>query len=163
MIDRPNREKASSKTTRAIVVALLLISAAVMLLVMLGGWSALQSGPVLQLAYVVVYVGMAYYIAQWNRGPLPVAAALAIILGIFAVIAAPEWFQRDKGGFATPDSVFGTTGLDSQVLGLLTWLLVPLQILVIFFSMQGFRQEWHVEVERPVGQLDPGPGDPAHA
>lgn len=163
VIDRPNREKASSKTTRAIVVALLLISAAVMLLVMLGGWSALQSGPVLQLAYVVVYVGMAYYIAQWNRGPLPVAAALAIILGIFAVIAAPEWFQRDKGGFATPDSVFGTTGLDSQVLGLLTWLLVPLQILVIFFSMQGFRQEWHVEVERPVGQLDPGPGDPAHA
>jgi len=163
VIDRPNREKASSKTTRAIVVALLLISAAVMLIVMLGGWSALQSGPVLQLAYVIAYVGMAYYVGQWNRGPLPVAAALAIILGIFAVIAAPEWFQRDKTGFATPDSVFGTTGLEAQVLGLLTWLLVPLQVLLIFFSMQGFRQDWHVEVERPVGTLDRGPGDPAHA
>jgi hypothetical protein len=166
VIDRPNREKASSKTTRAIVVALLLISAALMLVVMLGGWSALQSGAVLQLVYVILYVGMAYYIAQWNRGPLPVAAALAIILGIFAVIAGPEWFERDKTGFSTPDSVFGTTGLDSQVLGLVTLLLVPLQALLIFFSMQGFRQEWHVEVERPVGRLDrggSGPGRPARA
>lgn len=167
MIDRPNREKASSKTTRAIVVALLLISAALMLVVMLGGWSALQSGAVLQLVYVVLYVGMAYYVAQWNRGPLPVAAALAIILGIFAVIAGPQWFERDKTGFSTPDSVFGTTGLDSQVLGMVTLLLVPLQALLIFFSMQAFRQEWHVEVERPVGRLDrggpgasPGPGGP---
>jgi hypothetical protein len=154
VIERPNREKASSKTTRAIVVLLLLASAALMLVVMLGGWSALQSGAVLQLAYVVLYVGMAYYVAQWNRGPLPVAAALAIILGIFAVIAGPEWFSRDKSGFSTPESVFGSTGLDAQTLGLVTLLLVPLQALLIFFSMQGFRQDWHVEVERPVGRLD---------
>lgn len=153
VIDRPNREKASSKTTRAIVVGLLLLSAALMLIVMLGGWSALQSGAVLQLVYVVLYIGMAYYVAQWNRGPLPVAAALAIILGIFAVIAGPEWFQRDKAGFSTPDSVFGSTGLDSATLGTITLLLVPVQALLIFFAMQGFRQEWHVEVERPVGRL----------
>jgi hypothetical protein len=158
VIDRPNREKASSKTTRAIVVGLLLISAALMLVVMLGGWSALQSGAVLQLVYVILYVGMAYYVAQWNRGPLPVAAALAIILGIFAVIAGPQWFQRDKSGFSTPDSVFGTTGLDAQTLGVVTLLLVPLQALVILFTMQGFRQDWHVEVERPVGRLDRGTG-----
>jgi hypothetical protein len=156
VIERPNREKASSKTTRAIVVALLLISAALMLVVMLGGWSALQSGAALQLAYVIIYVGMAYYVAQWNRGPLPVAAALAIILGIFAVIAGPEWFQRDKDGFSTPDSIFGSTGLDSATLGTITLLLVPLQVLVIFFTMQGFRQDWHVEIERPVGRLDRG-------
>src|SRR5829696_5333729 len=144
VIERPNREKASSRTTRAIVVGLLLISSAVMLIIMLGGWSALQSGPVLQLAYVVIYLGMAYYIAQWNRGPLPVAAALAIILAIFAVIAAPEWFQRDKEGFSTPETVFGTTGLEAEVLGLLTIVLAVLQVLLIFFSMQGFRQDWHV-------------------
>ena len=66
---------------------------------------------------MILYVGMAYYVAQWNRGPLPVAAALAIILGIFAVIAGPEWFQRDKAGFSTPDSVFGSTGLESATLG----------------------------------------------
>lgn len=156
MIERPNREKASSKTTRAIVVGLLLLSAALMLVVMLGGWSALQSGAALQLAYVIVYVGMAYYVGQWNRGPLPVAAALAIILGIFAVIAGPDWFQRDKDGFSTPESVFGTTGLDAQTLGVVTLLLVPLQALLIFFSMQGFRQDWHVEVERPVGRVERG-------
>jgi hypothetical protein len=156
VIERPNREKASSKTTRAIVVALLLISAALMLVVMLGGWSTLQSGAALQLAYVIVYVGMAYYIAQWNRGPLPVAAALAIILAIFAAIAGPDWFQRDKDGFSTPESVLGTTGLDSATLGTITLLLVPLQALLVFFSMQGFRQDWHVEVERPVGRLDRG-------
>jgi hypothetical protein len=157
VIERPNREKASSKTTRAIVVGLLLISAALMLVVMLGGWSALQSGAVLQLAYVIIYVGMAYYVAQWNRGPLPVAAALAIILAIFAVIAGPQWFDRDKSGFSTPDSVFGTTGLDSATLGTITLLLVPLQALLIFFAMQGFRQDWHVEVERPVGRVDRRP------
>jgi hypothetical protein len=156
VIERPNRAKASSKTTRAIVVALLLVSALLMLVVMLGGWSALQSGAALQLVYVILYVGMAYYIAQWNRGPLPVAAALAIILGIFAVIAGPQWFERDKAGFSTPDSVFGSTGLDSATLGTITLLLVPLQVLVIFFAMQGFRQEWHVEIERPVGRLDRG-------
>jgi hypothetical protein len=163
VIDRPNRAKASSKTTRAIVVGLLLISAAVMLIVMLGGWSTLQSGAVLQLAYVVIYIGMAYYIAQWNRGPLPVAAALAIILAIFAAIAAPEWFQRDKDGFATPETAFGTTGLEASVLGLLTLLLLPLQVLLIAFSLRAFRQDWHVEVERPVGRLDPDYGRPGRA
>lgn len=161
MIDHPNREKASSKTTRAIVVGLLLLSAALMLIVMLGGWSALQSGAVLQLAYVIIYVGMAYYVAQWNRGPLPVAAALAIILAIFAVIAGPQWFARDKDGFSTPDSIFGSTGLDSATLGTVTLLLVPVQVLLIFFSMQAFRQEWHVEVERPVGRLDRSAHTPA--
>jgi len=155
MIERPNREKASSKATRAIVVGLLLISAALMLIVMLGGWSVLQSGAILQLAYVVIYLGMAYYIAQWNRGPLPVAAALAIILGIFAVIAGPQWFQRDKMGFSTPESAFGGTGLHSATLGVVTLLLVPTQALLIYFALRGFRQDWHVEVERPVvGRLD---------
>src|ERR1044072_981191 len=134
VIERPNRAKASSKTTRAIVVALLLISAAVMLIVMLGGWSALQSGPVLQLVYVVIYVGMAFYIARRNRGPPPVAMALAMIPLIFSAIAGREGFERDKDGFSTPESVFGSTGLESQTLGLLTALLVPLQVLVIFFT-----------------------------
>lgn len=151
MIERPNRAKASSKTTRAIVVFLLLASAAVMLLVILGGWSALQGGQGLQLIYVAIYLLMAYYVARWNRGPLPVAAALAIILAIFAAVAGPEWFARDKTGFATPHSVFGTTGFESGVLGVLTYLLIPLQALLIVFTMQGFRQDWHVEVERPVG------------
>lgn len=152
VIERPNREKASSKTTRAIAVGLLLLSAAVMLIVIVGGWTVLQGGQAIQLFYVLAYLGMAYYIARWNRGPLPVAAALAIILAIFAAVAGPEWFARDKDGFATPETVFGTTGLESDVLGLLTFLLIPLQALVIAFTLQGFRQDWNVEVERPVGE-----------
>jgi hypothetical protein len=90
--------------------------------------------------------------------------ALAIILLIFAAIAAPEWFERDKNGFSTPESVFGSTGLESSTIGLLTTLLIPLQVALIFFAVQGFRQDWHVEVERPVGELDRGePRRPARA
>ena len=150
MIDRPNREKASSKTMRAIVVFLLLLSCALMLMVILLGWSALQSGQALQLIYVVLYLGMAFYIARWNRGPLPVAAALAIILGIFAAVAAPGWFARDHPGFATPETVFGNTGLDAGLLGVITIMIIIVQALLIVASLQAFRQDWHVEVERPI-------------
>ena len=34
------------------------------------------------------------------------------------------------------------------MLGLITLLIVPVQVLLIAFSMQGFSQEWNVEVER---------------
>ena len=44
---------------------------------------------------------MAFFVARWNRGVLPVAAALAIIMLIFAAVAGPGWFDRDKAGFDT--------------------------------------------------------------
>ena len=84
---------------------------------------------------------MAFFVARWNRGVLPVAAALAIILLIFAAVAGPEWFDRDKTGFNDP-------ALDEDVLGLVTLLIVPVQILLIAFAMRGFQQAWNVEVER---------------
>lgn len=149
VIDRPNRAKASSKTTRGIIVVLLLASAGLMGLIVFGGWSALQGSKFNQVAYLLLYVGMALLVARWNRGVLPVAAALAIILLIFAAISGPEWFDRDKTGFSTPEMIFGGAGLESQVLGLLTYLLIPVQILVIAFAAQGFRQDWHVEIEVP--------------
>jgi hypothetical protein len=34
------------------------------------------------------------------------------------------------------------------VLGLITFLIVPVQLLLIAFSMRAFSQEWNVEVER---------------
>jgi hypothetical protein len=80
-------------------------------------------------------------VARWNRGVLPVAAALAIVLLIFAAIAGPAWFERDKEGFADP-------ALDASLLGLVTLLLVPVQALLIVTAMQAFRQAWNVEVER---------------
>ena len=140
-IEHPNREMASSKATRAVVIFLLLASAALVAIVTVGGWSALQGAKGLQVAYIVLYLVMAYYVARWNRGVLPVAAALAIILLIFAAVSGPEWFDRDKTGFDDP-------ALDSGLLGLITLLIVPVQLLLIAFAMRGFTQAWNVEVER---------------
>jgi hypothetical protein len=148
VIDRPNREKASSKATKATVVFLLLLSTAMMAIVAIGGWSALEGAKAMLVAYMAIYLILAFYTARWNRGVLPLAAALAIILLIFAAIAGPEWYTRDKTGFTSPS-------LDENILGTITLLLVPVQVLLIAFAMRGFQQEWHVEVERRVDQ----PGD----
>lgn len=146
-IDRPNRRKASSKTTKAVVILLLLISVVLMVVVGVGGWNKLVGAQAVLIGYVLVYLIMAFYTARWNRGVLPLAAALAIVLGIFAAVAGPGWFLRDKAGFASPDSLFGGTGLDADLLGLITLVIVPVQVLLLAFSMQGFRQQWNVEVE----------------
>src|SRR6476620_6517332 len=95
-LDRPNRRKASSKATKAIVAFLLLVSAAVVLIITIGGWDTLEGAKLLQIAYILVYVLMAVLVMRWNRGVLPLAAALAIILLIFAAVSGPAWFDRDK-------------------------------------------------------------------
>ena len=139
-IDRPNRRKAASKLTRVIVVVLLLVSAGLLAIVLIGGWDAIEGAKVLQGAYGVLYILLAVFVMRWNRGVLPLIAALAIVLLIFAAVSAPEWFERDKTGFSDPT-------LDESILGLLTALIVPVQLLLIAFSMSGFRQAWNVEVE----------------
>jgi lysylphosphatidylglycerol synthetase-like protein (DUF2156 family) len=141
IIEHPNRDKASSKATKAVVLFLLLVSAFLVLLVTVGGWSALEGAKILQLAYIALYLVMAYFVARWNRGVLPVAAALAIILLIFAAVAGPAWFDRDKAGFTEPT-------LNEDVLGLITFIIVPVQVFLIAFAMRGFQQAWNVEVER---------------
>jgi hypothetical protein len=141
IIEHPNRDKASSKATRAVVVLLLLVSIALMLIVTIGGWNYLQGAKGLQIAYMLVYAVSAYYVLRWNRGVLPVIAALAVILLIFAAISGLAWFDRDKEGFAEPT-------IDSGILGIVTWLLVPVQLLLMAFAAQGFAQAWNVEVER---------------
>jgi hypothetical protein len=141
----PNRDKAAVKATKATVILLLLASAGLMTLVAIGGWKVLAGQKPALIAYVLVYLILAFYAGRWNRGVLPVAAALAIILGIFALVAGPQWFARDKTGFETP-------ALSADLLGLLTYLIAPVQVLLIVFAMRGFQQDWHVEVEqRPDG------------
>ena len=147
-IEHPNRRKAASKLTRAVVVLLLLVSAALVAIVTIGGWDALQGAKAVQIAYIVIYVLLAFFVLRWSRGVLPLAAALAVILLIFAAVSAPAWFDRDKPGFAQP-------ALDEGVLGLVTALIVPVQLLLIAFAMSGFRQAWNVEVERPVDEHPP--------
>src|SRR5215210_5563771 len=140
-IDRPNRRKASSKATKAIVALLLVVSAAIVIIITLGGWGTIEGAKALQIAYILIYLLMAFLVMRWNRGVLPLAAALAIVLLIFAAVSGPAWFDRDKDGLADPT-------LDEDILGLLSLILVPVQILLIAFAMRGFQQAWNVEVER---------------
>jgi lysylphosphatidylglycerol synthetase-like protein (DUF2156 family) len=137
---RPNRDKPEAKATKAAVVLLLLTSAALVLVVTLGGWSQLQGAQVVSFAYVIVFVAMAFFVSRWNRGVLPVAAGIAILFAVVAAVAGPAWFDRDKAGFDDP-------ALAPSILGLLTLLLVPVQLLLIVFAMRGFQQQWNVEVE----------------
>lgn len=140
-ITHPNRDKPVVQATRATVVLLLLASASLVLIVTVGGWKVLWGAKPIEIGYVVVYLTLAFYAARWNRGVLPVAAVLAVLLLIFALVAGPSWFARDKTGFAQPS-------IDAGLLGLLTLLIVPVQMLLIAFAMRGFRQGWNVEFER---------------
>jgi len=141
---RPNREKPEANSARALVVFLLLISAGLALVITIGGWTRLEGGKPFALLYVALYVLFAFLVARWNRGALPVISALAIILAIFAGIAAPAWFDRAKDGLTGP-------ALPDDLLGLLCLVLVPIQVILIAVAMVAFNQEWHVEEERPIG------------
>ena len=141
IITHPNRDKPVAKATRAMVVLLLLLSTALVLIVTIGGWNVLEGALPVQLAYIAVYVTFAFFALRWNRGVLPVASALAVILGIFALAAGHSWFVRAHAGFTQPS-------INSEALGLITYLVAPVQVLLIAFAMRGFNQGWNVELER---------------
>ena len=155
VLEHPNRDKAESKATKAIVILLLIIAAALILIVTIGGWSQLQGAQIVSFVYVILYLGAAYYVSRWNRGVLPVVAALALLFSVIAAVAGPAWFDRDKAGFDDPT-------LDPAILGLLTLILIPVQLLLVGFAMRGFQQQWNVEVEvsrdDAGGYGDAGPG-----
>src|SRR5215210_5512866 len=117
----PNRDKSKSKSTKAAVVLLLLVSAALVLLITIGGWSQLQGMHIVSFGYIIAYLVFAYFVWNWTRGLLPVAA--------------PAWFARDKSGFVDPL-------LPPSLLGLLTLIMIPVQIVLIVFAMRAFQQEW---------------------
>ena len=156
VIDHPNRDKAGSKVTKLAVIVLLLASTALLVITSVGGWERLAGAKPLQIFYIVVYLVMAFFVARWSRGVLPVASALAIILFIFAVVSAPGWYARGNDGFAS-------TTLDAELIGLLCFVLAIVQIVLIVFAMRGFQQAWNVEVERsrddPRGDGRDGRGD----
>jgi hypothetical protein len=141
-ITHPNREKAIVQGTRATVILLLLATAGLLLIVTFGGWEALQGASIaLQLAFAAAFLLLAFYAGRWNRGVLPVGSALAVLLIIFALTGASGWFDRNGSGFTQPT-------LNAGLLGLLTLLIVPVQILLITFAMRGFQQGWNVELEQ---------------
>src|SRR3954454_16884045 len=142
VIEHPNRRKGASQLARLIVIALLIASAALTLIITLGGWEKLDGAKPVQLVVIVLYVVLALFVARWARGVLPMIAALAIIFGIFAAVAAPAWFDRDQSGFTAP-------AIGAGVPGLLCVLLVALQVALVIVAMIAFRQAGNVEVERP--------------
>jgi presenilin-like A22 family membrane protease len=151
IITHPNRDKPVVQSTRVVVVLLLVTSALLVLVVTAFGWSVLEGASPVEIGYVLVYLTLAFFAARWNRGVLPVAAALAVLLGIFALVAGPSWFARDKSGFVQP-------ALNAGLLGVLTLVIVPVQILLVTFAMRGFNQGWNVELERRDPNADPGAG-----
>lgn len=152
---RPNREKPEAKSARVLVIFLLLVTAGLSFVIIIGGWERLEGVKALTVLYAALYVLFAFLVARWNRGVLPVASALSIILAIFAGIAAPAWFDRAKDGLSDP-------ALPPELLGLLCLVLVPIQVILIAVAMVAFNQDWHVEEERPIGDELP-PGEQAEA
>ena len=148
IIEHPNRDKPESQATRALVVGLLLISAVVLTIATIGGWEKIQGAKPLHVAYILIYLVLAFFIARWRSGLLPVAASFAIILGIFCAISGAQWFDRDNDGFDDPL-------LSATIIGVLTLVLVPLQLLLIAAAARGFSQKWSVEVERRTGGARP--------
>jgi len=156
----PNRDIPANKQTMAIVAVLLVVSAILIAIITIGGWDKLQGAKPVNVFYVMVYLLFAYYVTRWNRGVLPVASALSVILIIFCAVAAPAWFARDKDGFDSP-------ALPESLLGLLTLSLIPVALLLIVFAMRGFQQHWNVEAGSRADLEARGllgePGDPRPA
>ena len=57
----------------------------------------LQGAQIVAFFYILLYVVMAFYVARWNRGLLPVCAAMSVLLAVIAGVAAPGWFAREQG------------------------------------------------------------------
>lgn len=155
----PNRYKSSSKMMKLVVVILMGVTVALMLLVTLGGWTKLQGLRYVNLFWAVSFVVIAYYVFRWKRGLLPMAAGGGIILMMLALVAGTgaagaSWFDRSHVGYASAKSIFGSSGLSDNILGLLTVLMAPVAILLIVVSMKGFSQGWNVEQEVPEDEAD---------
>ena len=139
-IRHPNREKASSQVAKSFVALLLVASAALVAIVTVGGWKALQGAQIVSVMYIIIYLLMAYYVMRWSRGVLPMAAAFATGLAVFAAIAAPGWFDRTGPKYADP-------ALPPSLLGTLTILTLIVQVILIVAALIAFTQKWNIEVE----------------
>jgi hypothetical protein len=143
-ITHPNRDKPVVRATRATVVVLLLVSVVLLLIVSIGGQEGMEASVLpVQYFFILTYLLIAYLAVRWSRGSLPVGSALAVLLSIFALVGGTYWFDRNHGYFAS-------NTLNPTLLGVLTFAIIPVQILLIVFAMRGFSQGWNVELERPV-------------
>nr|MBA3839982.1 hypothetical protein [Thermoleophilaceae bacterium] len=130
-----------AKATKTVIALLLVSSAVLIALVLIGGWTSQTGARWMTLAYVIIYSLIAYFVFfQWKRGVLALSAGLALMFAAMVAPGLPGWFERTKDGYAS-------SLLPAEVLGLLTVLIVMLQVLLVAASILGFQQGWDVEVE----------------
>ncbi len=92
---------------------------------------------------------MAFFIARWARGLLPIAGVLGLLLLAIALIATvglggTSWFDRSNAGYGAAHALGGGQGLSSHTIGTLVLLLVPVEVLLILVAVLGFAQGWNV-------------------
>lgn len=150
----PNRDRTICKLTRIFVVIVLLISVALMLAVTVGAWSKLEGMTPVNFIWCAIYLVMAFFIARWARGLLPIAGVLGLLLLAIALIASAgfggtSWFDRSNSSYAAAHALGGGHGLGSATIGTLVLLLVPVEVVLILVAIAGFAQGWNVELEVP--------------
>ena len=143
----PNRHRPEAKATRVAVILLLLVSALLTAVVAIAGTPVATGMQIFGYGFVILFLVMAWYIVKWSRGVLAMAAAFAVLIALNMVVVAPFWFSRDQSGYDLPL-------LPAPVLGLVSIVMVPIQLLLLAFSMRGFNQAWNIEVQVPAEEAN---------
>jgi hypothetical protein len=154
VVVHPNRDRLVCKLTRMFVVLVLLASVALMLAVTIGGWSKLEGMTPVNFIWCATYLVMAFFIARWARGLLPIAAVLGLLLLAIAAIASvgvggTSWYDRAHSSFAGAHALGGGAGFSADLLATLVLLLVPVELVLVLVAIVGFAQGWNVELEVP--------------
>ncbi len=159
VVIHPNRDRRVCKLTRVFVVLVLLVSVALMVAVTIGGWNKLQGLTPINFVWCAVYLVMAFFIARWSRGLLPLAAALGVLLLAIAAIAGlglngTSWYDRTYGAYAGAHALGGGSGLGAGTLGTFVLLLIPVELVLVVVAAVAFTQGWNVEQEVPREQAE---------
>jgi len=155
VITHPNRDAAASKATRALVLVLLVVSAVLVLVLTIGAQGARAGALPFQVFIGALYVLFTYLVLKWRSGALPIAAATAIIAGVFGAVSVRGWFDRTGVGFTNPV-------LPDALMGLLVLAFAIVQVPLLIFCLRGFQQQWQVELEMPLEQAE-REGHPYHS
>ena len=110
----------------------------------LGGWSVLSGAKAVLIGYIAIYLVMAYYVVALESRRAPRRRRAGDRPAIFAAVAGAGVVRPRQDRLQEP-------AIDAGVLGLVTRIIMPVQILLIAFAMRGFQQAWNVEVERSPG------------
>ncbi|MGE4425946.1 MAG: hypothetical protein AB7G37_05775 [Solirubrobacteraceae bacterium] len=139
IVTYPNREKASSQVTRLAVVVVLLVSTLLLAWQTKRGWDLLEDAKQLHFVFMAVNLIFMIQVLRWSRGVLPMAAAIATFIGIFAFVSIGSWYSRDAVGFREQAL--------SADLGLLTQVILGVQVVVVLVTIFAMSQNWQTEVE----------------